>query len=222
VAGTANAGLVTLEADVGPITTLHGGSDEAVAGFLLGEEIRAAFTFDDATIDSRGQPDGGRFNDPTGTIRLTGKTSGATFLYLGGIEIEVDDEQELEWESLSTSDGYATLGQPNLISGDIDMDTKGTSFFSDPYTLTTVVSDLLASPFPNNIPPIYDAKTAYWNGVTSVHGMTFGPVPTNVVFTSAGAVPEPTTLAMFGFGAGVMGLVSIRRRRREQKQAATA
>ncbi len=35
------------------------------------------------------------------------------------------------------------------------------------------------------------------------------------------AIPEPSTLAMFGIGAGVMGLVSIRRRRREQKQAAT-
>ncbi|MDA9856660.1 PEP-CTERM sorting domain-containing protein [Rubripirellula sp.] len=36
------------------------------------------------------------------------------------------------------------------------------------------------------------------------------------------AVPEPSSLAMFGIGAGVMGLVSIRRRRRERKQAATA
>lgn len=36
------------------------------------------------------------------------------------------------------------------------------------------------------------------------------------------ATPEPSAIVMFGIGAGVMGLVSIRRRRREQKQAATA
>lgn len=42
------------------------------------------------------------------------------------------------------------------------------------------------------------------------------------VNSGVAAVPEPSSLAMFGIGAGVMGLVSIRRRRREQKQAATA
>jgi len=42
------------------------------------------------------------------------------------------------------------------------------------------------------------------------------------IYRSGAAVPEPSSLAMFGIGAGVMGLVSIRRRRREQKQAATA
>ena len=36
------------------------------------------------------------------------------------------------------------------------------------------------------------------------------------------AIPEPSTIAMFGIGAGVMGLVSIRRRRREKKQEAPA
>jgi hypothetical protein len=51
--------------------------------------------------------------------------------------------------------------------------------------------------------------------------MNFGPVPNPTSFTSA-AIPEPSTIAMFGIGACVMGFVSIRRRRREQKQAATA
>ena len=43
-----------------------------------------------------------------------------------------------------------------------------------------------------------------------------------VQFVGATAIPEPSTIAMFGIGAGVMGLVSIRRRRREQKQATPA
>ncbi|MDG2014014.1 MAG: PEP-CTERM sorting domain-containing protein [Pirellulaceae bacterium] len=43
-----------------------------------------------------------------------------------------------------------------------------------------------------------------------------------VQFVEATAIPEPSTIAMFGIGAGVMGLVSIRRRRREQKQATPA
>ncbi len=41
------------------------------------------------------------------------------------------------------------------------------------------------------------------------------------VTSAAAAIPDPSTIVMFGIGAGVMGLVSIRRRRREQKQAAT-
>ena len=89
VAGTANAALVTLESDVGAISLLNAGSDEDVAGFLLGEELRAAFTFDDATIDVHGTLGRGRFIDATGTIRLTGKTSGASILYGGGLYMEV-------------------------------------------------------------------------------------------------------------------------------------
>jgi hypothetical protein len=37
---------------------------------------------------------------------------------------------------------------------------------------------------------------------------------------STAAVPEPSSLAILGIGAGIVGLVSIRRRRREQKQVA--
>lgn len=43
----------------------------------------------------------------------------------------------------------------------------------------------------------------------------------NTINGGPAAIPEPSTIAMFGIGAGVMGLVSIRRRRREQKQATT-
>ncbi len=41
----------------------------------------------------------------------------------------------------------------------------------------------------------------------------------DVTSNSVPAVPEPSSLAIFGIGAGIMGLVSIRRRRREQKRA---
>ena len=41
-----------------------------------------------------------------------------------------------------------------------------------------------------------------------------------IEYNVSAAVPEPSSLAILGIGAGVVGLVSIRRRRREQKQAA--
>ncbi len=40
--------------------------------------------------------------------------------------------------------------------------------------------------------------------------------------TAAAAVPEPTSIAIFGIGAGLMSLVSNRRRCRQQRQTATA
>ena len=46
-----------------------------------------------------------------------------------------------------------------------------------------------------------------------------GVIMDNLAFGNV--VPEPSSLAIFGIGAGVMGLVSIRRRRREKNQEAT-
>jgi len=56
------------------------------------------------------------------------------------------------------------------------------------------------------------------------HGnLTFtGLAEVQFVATALPELPEPSTIAMFGIGAGIMGLVSIRRRRREQKQATPA
>lgn len=57
---------------------------------------------------------------------------------------------------------------------------------------------------------------------------TYPPVTSSGIFntyqingSAITAVPEPSSLAMLGIGGGVMGIVCIRRRRGERKQAAT-
>ena len=203
---SATAGTITLKFnDVGLITFLDPGSPEAAAGFLLGERLILEGTFNDATPDIEAASGDGNFDDPLGFLRLTGKTSGATLFYGGGVEIEVDDDTEFEIESLVTD---ATSAIPNIIAGDIDLDTGGPSFFSNPDLLTNVVADLLASPFPNA--DVGAGLTKFWDGSSSRDGMTFGPAASLVTVTS-GVIPEPTSLAIFSIGA--LGLVATRRRR---------
>ena len=76
---------------------------------------------------------------------------------------------------------------------------------------------------------IFGFETATFAGFNNLSSVSFSyPGSNDVRFqldninVNVAAVPEPSSLAMFGVGAGVMGLVSIRRRRRERKQAATA
>ena len=58
--------------------------------------------------------------------------------------------------------------------------------------------------------------------LTTENGSGSLPGITDVTLGQLGApVPEPSCLAIFGIGAGLKGLDSIRRRRREQKRAAT-
>ena len=62
----------------------------------------------------------------------------------------------------------------------------------------------------------------YTDGTYNLPANTLFGATGNTFVVSGAAIPEPSTITMFGIGAGVMGLVSIRRRRREQNQAATA
>jgi hypothetical protein len=67
-----------------------------------------------------------------------------------------------------------------------------------------------------------------WNGFTNdsfingSDGVQLYTNEINSVFAAPPAVPEPSSLALFGIGACVAGLGSARRRRREKQQEATA
>jgi hypothetical protein len=96
---------------------------------------------------------------------------------------------------------------------------------------TTLLSNQAANfnmgPFYAVLPEVFAfAPTSATNvrfEILSAGGVVSSTAFNEVAFEAqAAAVPEPSSLAIFGIGAGVMGLVTIRRRRREKKQEATA
>ncbi|NQZ90386.1 MAG: PEP-CTERM sorting domain-containing protein [Colwellia sp.] len=207
VTSIANAGIIYISVDtVGAITAIDDLSPENLAGFLLGEELRLDFTFDDSAVDldtGTGMENQGKFRDSNATLSLTGLTSGATLSYFSGVDIEVDDKEELEIESIATS---ASATYTRIIGGDIDWNTHGTDFFTNPDNIAIVFADLFANSFSNSSGN--SASTEYWNGAQSVQGISFGEVPNTSTFTSSNAtsVPEPTSLAILSLG--LLGLVS--------------
>ena len=212
---TAKAVSISITADnVGPITFLDANGPETSAGFQLGESLRAIFTFDNGLSDLDPAPGSASFTDPNGTITLIGITSGASLNYVGGLNIELDDNEELELKSalfIATS-----LNSPTL-KDDIDFDTQGSAFFSNPDSLAVVISDLDGAAFPNDVSSNI-ASTEYWNGNASVLGMEFGPVPSvpepvnfSVISTPSTSVPDTGSTAAL-FVSGLLGLAVIRRK----------
>lgn len=195
------AGIIDISVDnVGSIQSIEGLSPEANAGFLVGESLSLRFTFDDTTVltPSTGvAPSVDSFIDSEAQLWLTGLTSGATLEYFSGLIIEVDSQHEFEIESIAMS---ASQEYSQIIGGDIDWDTLGTAVFSDITSISTVFSELLASPFNNQ--STFTASTRFWLNGSSHYGMEFGHVPSVSTFspTSISTVSEPTTFAVFGLG----------------------
>jgi hypothetical protein len=201
--GNVQAGLITISANnVGAIISIDANSPEQAAGFELGELLLLYFTVSNSLADVDSAIGDGKFNDPNGTITLTGLTSGATMTYFGGVQIQVDDIEEFEIDTLQDE---ATALVTSILEGDIDFNTEGTAFFTNPDSLTAVLADLLGSSFLNASDN--EAYTEYWNGTASVEGMRFGPSSDIVIFTNNSVdIPEPSTLAIFAIG--LMGLTS--------------
>jgi len=206
---SAQATIITLQFDnVGPINSIDAGSPEAALGWMVGDTLRLQVTFDDATADTRAAVGNGFFEDPLGFMVLINQDKGTAITYNGGVEIEVDDDEEIEFEAV---DNDATAINTPIIAGDIDFNTNGTSFFSDPDSLSAVTADLLANVFPNN--SNNTANTRYWDGSSSVTGIGFGNASALVTVTQVGvAIPEPSTYVLFALGIAALG--AIRRRRK--------
>ncbi len=187
------AAIISVQVDnIGSVTSITSGSPEEAAGFLVGEDIQLNFTFDDTTPDNNPDIGAASYQDPNGTLTLTGLTSGSTLSYFGGIDLELDDDQELEIDGIPAD---ATPSITPALNGDIDLNTQGTPFFSDVDDLSSVFADLFANPFPNLSTSA--SNTAFWDGSASVTGMDIGPVPNPATFTNvtpAAAVPEPSSM----------------------------
>ncbi len=82
--------------------------------------------------------------------------------------------------------------------------TGSNQFYSNA-DLSLTLGSAMNDPFGGASASLYSPRV--WNGTIEYSAST-------------AAVPEPSSLAILGIGAGVVGLVSIRRRRREQKQVA--
>lgn len=207
----ASAGIISLQIDhAGPVTSIVASSPEQAAGFINGEDIRINFTFDDSVADLRPGTGTSKWQDPNATLTLTGLTSGASLAYLGGLDIEVDDDQEFELEGIPAN---ATALTTPILGGDFDLNTLGTSFFTDPDDLSQIFADLLAAPFPNA--SINSASTSFWDGSGSVIGMEFGPAPASGTITGGytGQAPIPAPLALLV--PGLIGLALTQARRKK-------
>lgn len=185
--------------NVGPVISIDPASPDAQAGFQIGEEISLSFTFDDSVADLRSAVGAARYEDPNGVITLTGSTSGAILNYFGGVELQFDDNQEFEIDSIPDN---ALAGNTRILEDDIDFDTRGLAFFSDVDNLSLSLSELNTNFFPNNSSNV--AFTEYFDASVmsgdpeeqSIEGMRFGPVPSE----PSASTPEPSALiglAMF-------------------------
>ena len=205
----AQSAQITLKFDhLGPAISVAAGSPEAAAGFQIGENILATITIDDTTPDTDASNDG-KFQDFGGSITLTGETSGASLLYSGGVDFELDSNDELEIDSADQTASSLSL---QVIQGDIDIEVSG-SFFTDHDDLSQVIKDLLSNPFPSI--ETGTATTQYWDGVSEQMGMEFGPTQGTILITKIGTnpVPEPSTYALFGFGVVSIALYQRRTKR---------
>ncbi len=197
-----NAGAVTQIDDVQ--------ATGAFAGFVIGEDLFVEFTIDDGTPDTEAADDDANYEDPAGTIKITGLTSNTMIMMNLGVEVEFDDPGEFELESLEENADDTDSGY--FLDGDADVDTDETPpLVSDPENLAQSISELQA---------LLDAQGVFSgivNTTTNVAEinffvprdgeigpnatLVFGPVPTNPA-----AIPLPAGGALLISGVLALGV----------------
>ncbi|MEO0679547.1 MAG: VPLPA-CTERM sorting domain-containing protein [Pseudomonadota bacterium] len=206
--------------NAGEIVRIAPEAPSEMQAFLLGEDLFLEFTIDSATLDVDDGPDS-TFEDPLGTIKVTGLTSGAMLEMSPdtGVEIQFDDPNEFELKSLLED---STPSIPFVLTGDTDFNNDLNAVLNGP-ALSPDIEDLSASiaslqsfviggvfSTPNG--STLDASIDYFNETVdrSLTGILFGPVPWREAPTQA--IPVPAALPLLA--TGLAGLVALRRRRR--------
>ncbi|QDS91816.1 PEP-CTERM motif protein [Roseimaritima multifibrata] len=120
---------------------------------------------------------------------------------------------------LITDIATLNLGLGDYVIGGVQPNSTGGDLLRFPATATTISGIVFGVPiqhFGNGLTLTMPNFTGTGTGTTGIIG-ALGP---NLRLSTA-AVPEPSSLALFGIGACVACVGTARRRRREQKQLAT-
>lgn len=185
--------------------------DEEVSVFqdlILGEDILVTFTIDSLTPDLDGAEQRGEFEDPSGTITLTGATSGTVIEMEPGVNIQLDSEMEFDLRNIA--DAPPAEGAFQLVD-DIDFETD-TAFLSDPDDLSTSIAELQALLIGRtfggtNTALSSTAAVVFVDSITfpgfADPAFEFGPVPT--------VVPLPASLPLLALGVLAAGVIGRRR-----------
>ncbi|MEM1363584.1 MAG: hypothetical protein AAGF94_18060 [Pseudomonadota bacterium] len=226
--GQAKADVVSFTFDAGPVTFRAENLRPNMAffsDFIVGETIFVTITIDDQLPDLRPLPFRGRYVDRiTGGATIRGGTSGTTFDITNGIEIELDQPNEIDFTS------PPLLGAPNINTilfdepngGDIDIRSR----FFLPITLRPSVLENVIAGFTRKLTGAPDfrfnrlqldqmseASIIIFNLTGPREVLSFGPVPGR---SGPAPVPLPATLPMLGGAIAVIGLGAHLRARRKR------
>ncbi|MEM1059177.1 MAG: PEP-CTERM sorting domain-containing protein [Verrucomicrobiota bacterium] len=201
---TGSAQVILVQADMGRVIGLETGSPEEAAGFQLGEDLIAVFSFDLSTPDTNTNPDfAAVYVDPNATLTLQGVSSNATLHYFSGLRLRITNDSDFVLGNRANP-ANATFS-PSLSNAAEFFSTA--PVFSDPEDLNTVFADLFAAPVTNRGNTI--AGTTYWTGTGAEPGMEI-----RILINSQNQfaqVPEPTGGALLLAGGTVF--LALRRRR---------
>ena len=213
---TAFAAPIGFTFDAGPVVFVETRPvDPEVAdfqGFQLGESVLISFTIDDATADIDPGDQRGEFEDPSGTITLTGGTSGTTLEMRQGVNIQLDSEFEFDLRNIFVG--------PVLHVFELFDDTdflSATPILSDPDDIATSIAELAALLdadnrfIVDNLAFSSRAAVGTEDSEDAFVALAFGPVA---------PVPSPPTALLILCGLGFLSVPGFKNRLRQHKHIA--
>jgi hypothetical protein len=188
-----SAAPITVTFNAGAISNIS--SDMSIFDFTqfqLGENLIFTITMDTAVADINGAVGAGRFQDVAGTMVATGSITGTTIVLSNGVEVEVNNLREMDFES---SLSEPSLLNPLILDNDIDY-TAPFDIFTDPDNLALSLNEFLRSSFANQASSSTGEIEFFSGGPNGFVGLEFGP---------AIATPVPATIWLFSCSLGLLG-----------------